>query len=248
MNISENGINLIKSFEGLRLKAYKPVKTEKYWTIGYGHYGADVKEDDVITMAKALELLRKDIAKFEKGVNDLKRPFNQNQFDALVSFAYNCGNGNLKKLCKDRTDQQIADKMLEFNHSGKTVLPGLTRRRQTERMLFLTLPTSSSSVQPNSKPSVQKSEYQVAIEVLAGRYGMGEERKLNLTRLGYGYNAVQSVVNKLCKGQLVKPLDEVAKEVIEGYWMTGVKRQILLEKCGYNYNAVQKRVNEMLKG
>ena len=49
MKISENGISLIKSFEGLRLKAYKAVSTEEYYTIGYGHYGADVAADMVIT-------------------------------------------------------------------------------------------------------------------------------------------------------------------------------------------------------
>ena len=97
MNISQRGIDLIKKYEGLRLKAYKPVATEIYWTIGYGHYGADVKEGMEITQKQAEEYLRKDCESSVKAVNALKRNLNQNQFDALVSFAFNCGAGNLLK-------------------------------------------------------------------------------------------------------------------------------------------------------
>ena len=65
MKTSNKGINLIKSFEGLRLRAYKPVSTEKYYTIGYGHYGADVTANMVITETQAIEYLKKDLEKFE---------------------------------------------------------------------------------------------------------------------------------------------------------------------------------------
>ena len=137
MKISTNGINLIKSFEGVRLTAYKPVSTEKYWTIGYGHYGADVKKGMTITMQKAEEFLVQDLVKFENYVNNLKRNFNQNEFDALVSFAYNCGEGNLKLLCKNRSNNQIAQAILMYNKAGGKVLDGLTKRRNSERELFL---------------------------------------------------------------------------------------------------------------
>ena len=69
MKTSQNGINLIKSFEGCRLQAYKAVPTEKYWTIGYGHYGADVKQGMVITQGRADAYLVSDLGRFEAKVN-----------------------------------------------------------------------------------------------------------------------------------------------------------------------------------
>ena len=107
MKISDAGINLIKSFEGLRLKAYKPVSTEKYYTIGYGHYGADVKQDMTITQEYADALLRLDLDRFERAVNSYQRNWTQNQFDALVSFTFNCGVANLKRLVTNRTNAQV---------------------------------------------------------------------------------------------------------------------------------------------
>ena len=137
MKISKNGIELIKHYEGLRLKAYKPVATEKYYTIGYGHYGADVDADMVITNEQANQYLYKDVVRFENVVNALQRSWTQNQFDALVSFAYNCGAANLKRLVENRTTNIIADKMLLYNKAGGKELAGLTRRRKEERELFL---------------------------------------------------------------------------------------------------------------
>lgn len=137
MNISKEGLNLIKRYEGLRLKAYKPVPTEKYWTIGYGHYGADVTCNMVITEQRAEELLSADVRKFEKAVESLGRVWTQNQFDALVSFAYNCGAANLKRLVANRTPNVIAEKMLLYNKAGGKVLNGLVKRRKEERELFL---------------------------------------------------------------------------------------------------------------
>ena len=93
MKISEKGLELIKTFEGLRLSSYKALSAEKYYTIGYGHYGSDVSKDMIITESQAEELLKKDVEKFEDKVNKYSNySFNQNQFDALVSFAYNIGN------------------------------------------------------------------------------------------------------------------------------------------------------------
>lgn len=139
MKTSTNGLNLIKSFEGCRLIAYKPVSTEKYFTIGYGHYGSDVKENMVISQEQADRYLQQDLQKFENYVNQYceKLNLNQNQFDALVSFTYNCGPGNLKKLIEGRTISQIADAMLQYNHAGGKELAGLTRRRKAERELFI---------------------------------------------------------------------------------------------------------------
>lgn len=136
MKISEAGLNLIKSFESCKLKAYKCVSTEKYYTIGWGHYGADVTADMTITKEQADAFLVADVAKFENYVNATGLKLNQNQFDALVSFTYNCGNGNLKKLIKNRTLPEISEALLLYNKSGGKVLAGLTKRRKAEKMLF----------------------------------------------------------------------------------------------------------------
>ncbi|MNW28648.1 Murein DD-endopeptidase MepM [compost metagenome] len=138
---SQAGIDLIKRFEGCRLKAYKPVPTEKYWTIGYGHYGPDVTEGMTITLAQAEDLLRKDIPESEVFVNSKKyvpvtSQLTQNQFDVLVSFVYNCGQENLKSLCKDRTIAQIGQAIIKYNKAGGKVLGGLVTRRAAEQALF----------------------------------------------------------------------------------------------------------------
>lgn len=136
MNISKEGLELIKKYEGLRLKAYKCVATERYYTIGYGHYGADVGADMTITEAQAEAYLREDIREAEQAVNTLDRQFSQNQFDALVSFTYNCGAGNLQKLCKDRDIAAIGEKIVLYNKSGGKELEGLVRRRAEEQKLY----------------------------------------------------------------------------------------------------------------
>ena len=133
MKINNAGIKLIKSFEGCRLKAYQD--SAGVWTIGWGHTG-NVKAGQIITQAKADEYLMKDIAKFEKAVNALGIDFNENQFSALVSFAYNCGTGNLKKLCNGRTKPEIGSKMLLYDKAGGKSLAGLARRRKAENGLY----------------------------------------------------------------------------------------------------------------
>ena len=136
MKISENGLNLIKQFEGCRLKAYKCVSTEKYYTIGWGHYGADVKSDMIITQEQADSMLISDVVKYENYVNATGLELNQNQFDALVSFTYNCGNLNLKKLIANRTLSEISDALLLYTKSGGKTFTGLVKRRATEKKLF----------------------------------------------------------------------------------------------------------------
>ena len=132
---------LIKSFEGLELEAY--LCPADIWTIGYGHTG-DVKEGDTITKAEAEDLLDKDLEKFRSGVNRcVKVPLNENQFGALVSFAYNVGIGSLQsstllKLLNAGDYDAAADQFPRWNKSGGKVLTGLTRRREAERAVFLT--------------------------------------------------------------------------------------------------------------
>ena len=137
MKTSSKGVSLIKQFEGCRLIAYKcPAGV---WTIGYGHT-AGVKEGDTITQETADAYLRNDLEKNEKAVlnYDSIYHFNQNQFDALVSFTYNCGVKNLKNLTQSgkRTLSQISIKLPLYNKAGGVVLRGLQRRRAAEKELF----------------------------------------------------------------------------------------------------------------
>ena len=137
MKASSKGINLIKEYEGCRLKAYKcPAGV---WTIGYGHTSG-VKEGQVITLEKALSLLKDDLKKHEKHVESFRKKYNwnQNQFDAMVSFAFNVGSINQLTANGTRTIQQISNKILAYNKAGGIELFGLTRRRKAEQKLFLT--------------------------------------------------------------------------------------------------------------
>ena len=141
--IGAAGLALIKRFEGCRLKAYKPVATEKYWTIGWGHYGPDVEEGQTITQAEADALLVADCQRFADAVDDpancpLTAQLNTNQRDALISFTFNCGTGCLRTLCKSRSLPQICEAMIRYNLSGGRPLAGLTRRRKAEQELFNT--------------------------------------------------------------------------------------------------------------
>lgn len=135
---SEILINALKQFEGLRLKAYKAVKTERYYTIGYGHYGSDVMPGTVITEPEAERLLRLDLQKAEQYVNSLGVCKTQGQYDALVDFSFNCGISALAKstlLKKIRAGAKTSDIQAEFrrwNKSGGKVLGGLTKRREWE--------------------------------------------------------------------------------------------------------------------
>ena len=138
MKLSNNGLELIKKFEGCRLTAYKCFSHEKYYTIGYGHYGSDVKAGQTITQQQADELLRKDVARFEKAVNKIQQVKGlQNAFDALVSFTYNCGENNLHKLCDGRDLKTISDKIILYNKSGGATVTGLVKRRTEERALLM---------------------------------------------------------------------------------------------------------------
>ncbi|WP_368517439.1 lysozyme [Rhizobium sp.] len=136
-------INLIKSFEGCKLTAYPdPGTGGEPWTIGYGHTGPDVHKGLVITQAQADALLVADLQKFETGVAKLiKVDLTENQKGALVSFAYNCGLGNLTSstLLKKVNAKDFAGARAEFGKWTKaagSVLPGLVKRRAAEAELF----------------------------------------------------------------------------------------------------------------
>lgn len=136
--IGQAGLALIKQFEGCRLIAYQC--SAGVWTIGYGHT-AGVHKGMKITQTQADEYLKQDVAKFEKYVNNPSYvPFtdklNQNQFDALVSFAFNLGQGNVKKLCTGRVMNQIPSAMQQYCKAAGKTLPGLQRRRKAEAALY----------------------------------------------------------------------------------------------------------------
>ena len=111
----------------------------KKWTIGFGHT-ANVKKGDVITLEQAEDFLKEDVKIFEKYVIDnVPHKLNQNQFDALVSFTYNCGVNNLISLTRKRTLEEIGRKIVLYNKSKGKVLLGLERRRKAEQQLFLSI-------------------------------------------------------------------------------------------------------------
>lgn len=157
MKISQNGINLVKRFEGCRLMAYKcPAGV---WTIGYGHTGSDVWQGLTITQAKAEQLLRQDMMKFETHVMKFNNRYhwNQNEFDALVSFAFNVGSINQLTQNGKRSRVQIAAAMLKYNRGGGKILPGLTKRRQAEQELFLR-PVAVSKEEKEDNEMVENSK------------------------------------------------------------------------------------------
>lgn len=143
---SQKGLDLIKRFEGLKLKSY--LCPASIASIGYGNTyypsGSKVKlTDPAITKEKAEELLKFMLGSYEKSVDSFCRDdINQNQFDALVSFAYNCGVNNLKsstllkKVNANPNDPTIKAEFLKWNKANGRVLAGLTKRRQAEADLY----------------------------------------------------------------------------------------------------------------
>lgn len=133
---------LIKKHEGCRLEAYKC--PAGIWTIGYGHTDGSVTSGTTITQEEADKLFNQDIKKFEKAVTHMvKTTINQNQFDALVSFAFNLGIGALQNstLLKKLNNNDFTGAANEFDRwvygNNKTKLEGLVRRRKEEKELFL---------------------------------------------------------------------------------------------------------------
>lgn len=147
MNISEQGLALIKRFEGCSLTAYPdPATGGAPWTIGFGWTqpidGVAVCPGMVISQAKAEELLRRGIVSYEQALNKvIKAPVTQNQFDAMLSLAYNIGTrafstSTLLKLLNQKDYAGAAEQFLRWDKAGGKVMPGLTRRRYAEREMF----------------------------------------------------------------------------------------------------------------
>lgn len=140
MKTSNQGKNLIKEAEGLRLEAYRcPAGVA---TIGWGHTKG-VRMGQRITRETAEDMLVEDIAPIERTLNGLKINFRQGQFDALVSWIFNLGAGNfrsstmLKRILADADDEEITDQLVKWTYSGRQQLPGLMKRRAAEANLFI---------------------------------------------------------------------------------------------------------------
>lgn len=143
MKTSANGINLICGFEGLELKAYDD--GVGVWTIGYGTTivnGIKVKKGDTCTVEQAKSYMAQDLKKFESAVDtSVKVTITQNQFDALVSLAYNIGTGAFKsstllKKLNAKDYKGAAAQFDRWNRAGGKVMQGLVNRRAKERKLF----------------------------------------------------------------------------------------------------------------
>lgn len=146
MKVSDKGIKLLHQFEGCKLTAY--LCPAKVWTIGYGNTfyldGKPVQEGDTISQDEAEDLFKNILVNFEncvlKGLGKTK--VNQNQFDALVSLAYNIGCGNFRKssvlrfVSLNPKDQAIETAFLMWNKAGGKVSRGLQRRREAESELY----------------------------------------------------------------------------------------------------------------
>ena len=139
MKTSLEGINLIKHFEGCELEAYKcPAGV---WTIGYGHIKG-VQQGDVITEQQADDMLVEELEEYENYIHKyVAVPLDQNQFDALVSWVFNLGAGNLAastllKVLNAGSYDEVPAQIMRWNKAGGKVLEGLTRRRQAEADLF----------------------------------------------------------------------------------------------------------------
>ena len=140
MKISDEGLALIKSFEGLRLEAYMPTPDDVP-TIGYGHTKG-VQMGDSCTEEQATEWLREDCADAEECVNKFVRvPLAQNEFDALVSLTFNIGCGAFKgstllKLLNNADYDGAAAQFPRWSKQAGNTLAGLVRRREAERRMF----------------------------------------------------------------------------------------------------------------
>jgi len=191
MKTSQNGISLIKRFEGCRLTAYRCPAGKP--TIGYGHT-AGVRMGQKITQAQAESFLKEDLEKFESHVMDYDYIYhwNQNQFDSMVSFAYNVGTINDLTEYGVRSAKKISEKMLLYNKASGNVLSGLTERRKAERALFLkparqdmqaasTEPGAMGHVQMNYQPG---KTYKIAVDGLRIRTKEARQDPISLPNAG----------------------------------------------------------------
>lgn len=249
MKISELGLSFIKLAEGLKTKAYHDSAGVR--TIGYGHaYWTGAEE---ISADEAEKLLKTDIVKFENKVleYDCLYHFTQNEFDALVSFAFNVG--SIKQLTDngERPKSVIADKMMLYYNSGGKLVEGLRKRRQAERDIFLLgiysypydLSMELGRIEVPSSLHDFNDKMYTAKNAISGLYGNGEVRARGLARDGYDYKEIQRLVNLIIKYESVN----VVSDVISGKYGNGEPRAEALKAEGFDAEVVQWLVNYTLK-
>lgn len=144
MKISDNGINFIAGWEGVEYKAYKDAVG--LWTVAIGHLIKLPEEkfllNKTLTREEVYDIFREDIKRFENNLNKvIKVPINQNQFDALISLAFNIGNGafnnsTLLRVLNQGNYEEVPNQILRWDKAGGKTLLGLTRRRKAEVELF----------------------------------------------------------------------------------------------------------------
>ena len=192
-------ISKIKEFEGNHLTSY--YCPAGVLTIGYGITNADsnitgtkITENMTISQATADDWLKKSlITKYAPKVDKYNNIYhwNQNQFDALLSFTYNIGSIDELTNHGKNNIQKISNDILLYVHANKKVLNGLVTRRNFEKQLF---DTPVGGNQNNNKDLIT-----IANEVIQGKWGNGIERKTRLENAGYNYKEVQNIVNNLLK-------------------------------------------------
>lgn len=222
METSPKGIELIKKWEGCVLQVYLDVTGTK--TLGFGHTGADVNDLPIgarISQEQADMYLKIDLAKFEKNVNryDDTYHWNQNEFDALVCFAYNVGSIDQLVDNGNRDKATIADKMLLYNKSKGIVLAGLTNRRKSERQLFL-----SGNVQ-SAEPYTAGKTYVTNVNLYVRDNPGGNKLKMdslteNAKRQAYfddeGYAILKAKTRVTCKTYIISN-DDIWMQIPSGW-------------------------------
>lgn len=218
MNISENGKNLIKSFEKCELTAYKATSREPYFTIGWGHYGPDVKAGQKISQAKADDLFNKDIQKFERLVQKYPNAYtNQNQYDALCSFCYNIGSIDQLTANGTRTIAQISAKIPAYCKQSGVTLTGLVTRRAKEKALY---DTPCAANQPTHTQTASPGN-----EIVAA----GQQHSINFT--GHtidtdGIRGTETAKNQIRVLQQALNLDYNAGLKVNGVWNSSTERAL----------------------
>lgn len=213
MELSKRGLELIKSFEGCRLTAYQCAAG--VWTIGYGHTSG-VKKGDKITQDQADAFLKSDCSRFVKHVNEINDKyhygFNQNEFDALVSFAYNIGNIKQLTMNGQRNKFQIGYNMQFYVNAGGKKLAGLVRRRAAEYKLYTT-PVEAEPVvvnKPNESYKVGK-VYTTQVNLMVRK-----APSATASKVGYaGLTASAKKADPDKNGSIAKGTKVTCKEVVK---------------------------------
>ena len=256
MKISDNCLKLIKEFEGFYANAYKC--PAGIWTIGYGTTNSDkditgfaVSDGKSISKATAENFLKKTLeARYVPNVNKYHKTynFNQNQFDALVSFCYNIGSidqlvGNGKYSLNS-----VASRILLFDHANGKVLAGLTRRRKAEHNLFVKAVSKSSS-NSSSSSSSNVVNYKVTCNSLYIRKGAGTSyrvvgslKKNDIIAIDYvkgSWGRVHNTSNYVCLSYLQK-VSNNSKKSSTSYYVVTCSALNVRKGPGTSYKVVSK--------